>query len=83
MRFKPAISALVVAVLFGATATASAQMQPAPGATSEGNAGPAANKLNTKPGTTTGSATKPHTNKGVALNPSHLDSHDAGDSRGK
>src|SRR4029450_11930706 len=42
MRSKLAISALVVASLFGATAIASAQMQPAPGASSEGNVGPGA-----------------------------------------
>jgi hypothetical protein len=83
MRFKLAISTLVVAALFGATAIASAQTQPAPGASSEGNVGPDAIKLNMKPGTTTGSATKPRTNKGVAPNPSHLDSNDAGNSRGK
>jgi len=42
MRSKLAISALVVASLFGATAIASAQTQPAPGASSEGNVGPGA-----------------------------------------
>ena len=42
MRSKLAISALVVVSLFGATAIASAQMQPAPGASSEGNVGPGA-----------------------------------------
>jgi hypothetical protein len=45
MRSKLAISALVVASMLGATAIASAQTQPAPGASSEGNVGP---------GTTTG-----------------------------
>jgi hypothetical protein len=40
MRSKLAISALVVASLLGTTAIASAQMQPAPGASSEGNVGP-------------------------------------------
>jgi hypothetical protein len=43
-----AISALVVASLFGATAIASAQMQPAPGASSEGNVGPGATSTRTK-----------------------------------
>jgi hypothetical protein len=42
MRSKLAISALVVASLLGATAIASAQTQPAPGASSEGNVGPGA-----------------------------------------
>jgi hypothetical protein len=40
MRSKLAISALVVASLLGTTIIASAQMQPAPGASSEGNVGP-------------------------------------------
>ena len=48
MRSKLAISALVVASLFGATAIASAQMQPAPGASSEGNVGPDAPATGTK-----------------------------------
>jgi len=71
MRSKLAISALVVASLFGATAIASAQMQPAPGASSEGNVGPGAAKSK-KSGTTTGSSMKSsaHVNKGVARNPS-------------
>ena len=38
MRSKLAISALVVASLFGTTAIASAQTQPTAGASSEGNA---------------------------------------------
>jgi hypothetical protein len=42
MRSKLAISALVVASMLGATAIASAQTQPAPGASSEGNVGPGA-----------------------------------------
>ena len=64
MQCKLAFSALVVAAWFGATAIASAQVQPAPG-------------------TTTGSATKPRTIKGVAPNPSFQDSRDAGTGRGK
>jgi hypothetical protein len=83
MRSRLAISALVVAPLFGATAIASAQTQPAPGASSEGKAGADATKSNMKPGTTTGSATKPHTNKGVLPNPPSLRDKDAGNSRGK
>jgi hypothetical protein len=81
MRYKLAISALVVAALFGATAIASAQMQPAPGASSEGKAGTDATKSSMKPGMTTGSATKSITNKGVARNPSA--DNDAGIGRGK
>lgn len=63
MRSKLAISALVVASLLGATAIASAQMQPAPGASSEGNVGPGSTKMKSgkmmktskaKSGTTTG-----------------------------
>lgn len=70
MRSRLAISALVVASLFGATAIASAQMQPAPGASSEGNVGPGATK-NMKPGTTTGmKSSKTRINKGDARNPS-------------
>src|ERR1700733_367656 len=67
MRSKLAISALMIASLFGTTAIASAQTQPTtPGASSEGNAGAGANmksgnmksdKMKTskaKSGTTTG-----------------------------
>jgi uncharacterized low-complexity protein len=65
MRSKLAISALVVASMLGATAIASAQTQPAPGASSEGNVGPGvttnskmkSGKMKTskmKSGTTTG-----------------------------
>ena len=39
MRSKLALSALVIASLLGATAVASAQTQPAPGASTENNAG--------------------------------------------
>ena len=83
MRCKLAVSALVVAAWFGATAIASAQMQPATGASSEGKAGTDATKSNMKPGTTTGSATKPRTIKGVAPSPSFQDSRNAGTGRGK
>jgi hypothetical protein len=88
MRSKLVISALVVAALFGATAIAPAQTQPAPGASSQGNVGPDATKSNMKPGMTTGSATttrsattKTPTIKGVARNPST--DNDAGIGRGK
>jgi hypothetical protein len=72
MRSKLAVSALVVASLFGATAIASAQTQPAPGASSEGNVGPGASKKGTKsPGMTTGAGMKQGgANKGDARNPS-------------
>ena len=66
MRSKLAISALVVASLFGSTLVASAQNQPAPGASSEGNVGPGATSMHktrihhastkVKHGTTTGMA---------------------------
>jgi hypothetical protein len=82
MRCKLAISALVIATSFGATAIASAQTQPAPGASSQGNVKPDATKSNMKPGVTTGSATtKTPTIKGVARNPST--DNDAGIGRGK
>ena len=86
MRYRLAISALVVASLFGATTIASAQMQPASGASSEGKVGTDSTKSNMKPGTTTGSATtgpvtKTITNKGVARNLSA--DNDAGIGRGK
>jgi hypothetical protein len=83
MRLQLALSALVVAALFGMTVTTSAQTQPAPGASSDGRAAMDATKSNMKPGTTTGSATRVHTNKGVLPNPSLQDSRDAGTGRGK
>jgi hypothetical protein len=83
MRSRLVISALMVAALFGATTIASAQTQPAPGASSDGKAGADATKSNMKPGTTTGSATKPHTNEGVLPNPPSLRDNDAGNGRGK
>jgi hypothetical protein len=61
MRSKLAISALVVASLFGSTLIASAQSQPAPGASSEGNVGPGATsgkKTKHEKGMTTGSSFK-------------------------
>ena len=82
MRPRLAISALVATALFGAMAIASAQMQPAPGASSQGNAGPGAGNSNTKPGMTTGSAsTKAVINKGVARNPAT--DNNSGTGRGK
>ena len=77
MRSKLALSVLAIASLLGATTIASAQMQPAPGASSEGNVGPGAttdskmksgkiktSKIKMKPGTTTGMSVRSHkTNK--------------------
>ena len=56
MRSRLAISALVVAALFGATAVASAQTQPAPGASTQGNVGAGSDSTGKmmKPGATTG-----------------------------
>ena len=84
MRSKLAISTLVVAALSGVSAGASAQMQPAPdGTSSKGNVGSDATKSNMKPGTTTGSAIKAHTNKGVTPNPTVQSDKDSGTGRGK
>jgi hypothetical protein len=75
MRTKLAISAIALASLLGATAIASAQTQPAPGASSEGNVGPGATHSKThskmKAGTTTGmNKGMAGSNKGNARNPS-------------
>jgi hypothetical protein len=75
MRTKLAISAIALASLLGATAIASAQTQPAPGASSEGNVGPGATHSKThskmKAGTTTGmNKGMAGSNKGDARNPS-------------
>ena len=79
MRSKLAFSALVVASLFGSTLIASAQSQPAPGASSEGNVGPGATsgkKTKHEKGMTTGSTTRSGAKKGDAANP--LDQDNAG-----
>jgi hypothetical protein len=79
MQYKLAISALVVASLFGSTLIASAQSQPAPGASSEGNVGPGATsgkKTKHEKGMTTGKSTRSGANKGGAANSSDQD--DAG-----
>ena len=79
MRSKFTISALVVASLFGSTLIASAQSQPAPGASSEGNVGPGATsgkKTKHEKGMTTGKSTRRGADKGGAVNPSDQD--DAG-----
>ena len=73
MRSKLAISALVVASLFGSTLIVSAQSQPAPGASSEGNVGPGATsgkKTKHEKGMTTGSGTRSGSKKGDAATPS-------------
>ena len=55
MRSKLTLTALVAVSLLGTTAIASAQTQPAPGASSEGDVGPGAtNSKKVKSGTTTG-----------------------------
>jgi hypothetical protein len=79
MRSKLVVSGLVVASLFGSTLIASAQSQPAPGASSEGNVGPGATsgkKTKHEKGMTTGSSTHSGAKKGGAANPSDQD--DAG-----
>jgi hypothetical protein len=76
MRSKLAISALVVTSLFGSTLIASAQMQPAPGVSSEGNVGPGATsgkKTKHEKGMTTGSSTRSGAKKGDATNPADQD----------
>jgi hypothetical protein len=81
MRYKLAISALVVASLFGSTLIASAQSQPAPGASSEGNVGPGATsskKTKHEKGMTTGSSTRSGSKKGGAANPADQDNAGSG-----
>jgi opacity protein-like surface antigen len=77
MRSKFAVVAVAIASLVGSSLAASAQMQPAPGASSEGNVGPGATKSKTtksksmKKGMTTGmSSGMGGANKGDARNPS-------------
>jgi hypothetical protein len=80
MRSKLAISAFVVASLFGSTLIASAQNQTAPGASSAGTVTPGATrgmKTQQEKGMTTGSSTRSGaTQKGGVVNPSDRD--DAG-----
>jgi hypothetical protein len=81
MRSKLAMSALVVTSLFGSTLIASAQSQPAPGASSEGNVGPGATsgkKAKHEKGMTTGSSAHSRANKGGAANPSDQDNVGSG-----
>jgi len=75
MRSKLAISALVVASMLGATAIASAQMQPAPGASSEGNVGTdATTHSKMKSGKTKTSKMKSGTTTGMSSGASKSDS---------
>ena len=82
MRSKLALSALVIASLLGATAIASAQTQPAPGASTEGNMAPRttthkmkSGKMKTSKvnsGTTTGMSSSAHkSHKGDKTNMSN------------
>ena len=66
MRSKLAIPALVVAALFGTTTIASAQTQPAPGASSEGNVGPGATDTKMKSGKMKHSKMKSGTTTGMS-----------------
>jgi hypothetical protein len=82
MRSQLAISALIVTSLFGSTLIASAQNQPAPGASSEGTVTPGATrgkKTQQAKGMTTGSSTR-NGHKGGAATPSDQD--DAGSGAG-
>jgi hypothetical protein len=73
MRSRLALSAIVIASLFGAGSAASAQQnQPAPGASTQGNVGPGATKDTMgkmKPGATTG-MNRGSTSRSDARNPS-------------
>jgi hypothetical protein len=73
MHVKLALSVLVAASLVGATTTiATAQSQPAPGASSEGNVGPGSTSSKMRSGATTGTGNNGMvgSSKGVARNPS-------------
>jgi hypothetical protein len=78
MRSKLAIPALVVASLFGSTLIASAQNQPAPGASNEGTISPGATGKKTQKGTTTGSTMRSGASKGGATDPSAQDNAGSG-----
>jgi hypothetical protein len=83
MRSKLAISALAVASLFGSMLIASAQRQPASGASSEGNVESGATSgKDTKheKGMTAGSSMRGGADKGGAKNPSDDNKGDAADS---
>jgi hypothetical protein len=66
MRSKLAISTLVVAPNSAATTIASAQIQPAPGASSEGNVGPGATGTKMKSGKMKHSKMKSGTTTGMS-----------------
>jgi hypothetical protein len=86
MRSKLAISALAVASLFGSTLIASAQSQPAPGASSEGNVESGATSGKAKKhekGMTAGSSTRSGADKGGAANPSGQGNVDSETEKGK
>jgi hypothetical protein len=86
MRSKLAISALAVTSLFGSTLIASAQSQPAPGASSEGNVeSGATSSKDTKheKGMTAGSSARGGANKGDAANPSGQGKVDSETEKGK
>jgi hypothetical protein len=83
-----AISVLMVASLFAATAIAPAQAQRGPGTSNKDITGAKATKAtksNKTPGITTGSAStaKPRTQKGVLPNPPMQNGQDSGAGRGK
>jgi hypothetical protein len=79
MRSKLAIPVLVVTSLFGSTLIASAQNQPAPGASNEGTISPGATSgKKTQKGTTTGSTARSGANKGGATDPSAQDNAASG-----
>jgi hypothetical protein len=77
MRSKLAIAVLVVTSLFGSTLIASAQSQPAPGASNDGTISPGATGKKTQKGTTTGATTRSGANKG-ATDPSAQDNAGSG-----
>jgi hypothetical protein len=80
MRSKLALSALVVASLFGSTLLASAQSQTAPGASNDGNVvpGTTGKKAQRDKAMTTGSSTRSGTDRGGAANQSDQESSGAG-----
>jgi hypothetical protein len=82
---RRAISVLMVASLFAATAIAPAQAQRGPGTSNKDITGDKATKSNKTPGITTGSAStaKPRTHKGVLPNPPMQNEQDSGTGRGK
>ena len=86
---RRAISVLMFASLFAATAIAPAQAQRGPGTSNKdiigAKTGAKATKSNKTPGITTGSAStaKLRTNKGVLPNPPMQNEQDSGTGRGK